>query len=82
MEKIVRKLGRFRIHTSVKDESVTHVVCGAARRTMNVLCAISRGLWLLSKEWVNFYIVDNTRLLIAVLITNISILEKLNFFQD
>ncbi|CAK8676905.1 unnamed protein product [Clavelina lepadiformis] len=52
MEKIVRKLGRFRIHTSVKDESVTHVVCGAARRTMNVLCAISRGLWLLSKEWI------------------------------
>uniref|UniRef100_H2XNU4 BRCT domain-containing protein n=1 Tax=Ciona intestinalis TaxID=7719 RepID=H2XNU4_CIOIN len=52
MQNNIKKLGQFSVHSSVKDERASHVVCGAARRTMNVLRAISRGLWLLTKEWV------------------------------
>nr|CAB3263702.1 microcephalin [Phallusia mammillata] len=52
IEKIIKKLGRFRVHQSVSDDRASHVICGAARRTVNVLRAISRGLWLLSKQWV------------------------------
>ncbi len=35
------------------DDSTTHVVCGASRRTLNVLYAITRGCWLVSQEWVS-----------------------------
>ncbi|XP_039271269.2 microcephalin-like [Styela clava] len=51
LHKAVRTLSGFRITSIVRDQT-THVVCGAARRTMNVLRAIAKGLWLLSKNWV------------------------------
>jgi microcephalin len=34
------------------SERTTHVVCGAPRRTINVLYAIANGCWLISTEWV------------------------------
>ena len=48
---VVKKLGGFYIEEKVK-ENTTHVVCGSNRRTLNVLYAISRGVWLISLEWV------------------------------
>jgi len=53
LEGAIKRLGRFRVHPTVTDDRVSHVICGAARRTVNVLRAISRGLWLLSKQWVS-----------------------------
>ncbi|XP_063602056.1 uncharacterized protein LOC134778153 [Penaeus indicus] len=48
---IIAKLGGFRV-TSVIDGSTTHVVCGAARRTLSLLQGIARGVWVLDASWV------------------------------
>lgn len=48
----VKKLGVFRIEDKVSKDT-THVVYGEARRTLNVLHAMARGCWLISKEWVS-----------------------------
>lgn len=47
----VKRFPHCDISSTVQDET-THVVCGAPRRTLNVLKAIAHGAWLLSKEWV------------------------------
>lgn len=47
----VRRFPRCDISSTVREET-THVVCGASRRTLNVLKALAYGSWLLSKEWV------------------------------
>ncbi|XP_076441368.1 uncharacterized protein LOC143280560 [Babylonia areolata] len=47
----VKRLGVFRIEDKVSKHT-THVVCGEARRTLNVLNGLARGCWLISKEWV------------------------------
>lgn len=49
---IIKKLGGYRYSSTITDNT-THVICGDARRTLSVLYAISRGSWLLSKEWVS-----------------------------
>lgn len=48
---VVKKLKGFTITDHVND-STTHVVCGGPRRTLNILHAITRGCWVLRKEWV------------------------------
>ncbi|WAR24625.1 MCPH1-like protein [Mya arenaria] len=48
---VVKKLGGFVISESVSD-TTSHVICGEARRTLNVLQCLVRGLWLVTKEWV------------------------------
>ena len=48
---VVKKLKGFTITDHVND-STTHVVCGGPRRTLNILHAITRGCWIVRKEWV------------------------------
>ncbi|XP_066957829.1 microcephalin [Macrobrachium rosenbergii] len=48
---IIKKLGRFTVTDEV-DNNTSHVVCGAERRTLNVLFGIARGLWILDKSWL------------------------------
>ena len=48
---VLKKLGGFCLTNTVELTS-THIVCGEPRRTLNLLKAISRGCWVLSKEWV------------------------------
>ena len=48
---LVKTLGAFDFH-DVISERTTHVVCGDARRTMNLVKGLVRGCWILSKEWV------------------------------
>ncbi|XP_059153194.1 microcephalin-like [Physella acuta] len=48
---VVKKLGAFQMTNNV-DATTTHVVCGDARRTLNVIHCVARGCWLLRKEWV------------------------------
>ena len=54
---VLKKLGGFCLTNTVELTS-THIVCGEPRRTLNLLKAISRGCWVLSKEWVKTYLVD------------------------
>lgn len=51
---VIRKLGGFEVSKTVK-ETTTHLVCGAARRTVNVLAGTVKGCWLLSVDWVSIY---------------------------
>ncbi|GFR94961.1 microcephalin-like [Elysia marginata] len=48
---VLKKLGVFHL-TNTVEWSSTHIVCGEPRRTLNLLKAIARGCWVLSKEWV------------------------------
>ena len=48
---LVKTLGAFDFHDAI-SERTTHVVCGDARRTMNLVKGLVRGCWILSKEWV------------------------------
>ena len=48
---IVDKLGGYDVSRTV-DEQTNHVICGAARRTVNVLAGTAKGCWLLSVDWV------------------------------
>ncbi|XP_076059112.1 microcephalin [Oratosquilla oratoria] len=48
---IVKKLGGFKVVDTV-DACTSHIVCGAERRTMNVLNGIARGCWILDVSWV------------------------------
>ncbi|XP_061181623.1 microcephalin-like [Saccostrea echinata] len=48
---VVKRLKGFTITDHVNDFT-THVVCGGPRRTLNILHAITRGCWVLKKEWV------------------------------
>ena len=48
---IVEKLGGFEFWRTV-NETTTHVICGAKRRTVNVLAGTARGSWILSVDWV------------------------------
>ncbi|KAK7491990.1 hypothetical protein BaRGS_00016836, partial [Batillaria attramentaria] len=48
---VVRRLGGFILEDNVSSHT-THLICGKQRRTLNVLHAIARGCWVLSKEWL------------------------------
>eukprot|EP00118_Oscarella_pearsei_P026835 m.310502 g.310502 ORF g.310502 m.310502 type:complete len:585 (+) comp52066_c0_seq1:51-1805(+) len=50
-ESVVSKLGGFQLVNEVRS-STTHVICGKARRTINVLKGIAQGCWLLSFDWI------------------------------
>ena len=50
-KQIVKKFGVFGFHENI-SEKTTHVVCGDARRTINLVKGMVRGCWILSKEWV------------------------------
>lgn len=52
-QQIVKKLGGFIIEDDV-TERTTHLVAGAASRTINMLRAIARGCWIVRQEWVNY----------------------------
>ena len=49
---MVDKLGGFQFSRTVEDNT-THVVCGATRRTVNVLAGTAKGCWILSVDWVS-----------------------------
>lgn len=51
VKQLVKKLGAFGFHETI-SEKTTHVVCGDARRTINLVKGLVRGCWILSKEWV------------------------------
>ena len=48
---IVNKLGVYDVAHTVTD-TTTHIVCGANRRTFNILAGTAKGCWILSLEWV------------------------------
>ncbi|XP_047114762.1 uncharacterized protein LOC124795031 isoform X1 [Schistocerca piceifrons] len=48
---VVKSLGGFNIDNKV-GPLTTHVVSGGPRRTLNMLFAIARGLWVLRPDWV------------------------------
>ncbi|XP_042864103.1 uncharacterized protein LOC122248267 [Penaeus japonicus] len=48
---IIKQLGGFRVTLTI-DATTTHVVCGAARRTLSLLRGIARGAWVLDASWV------------------------------
>lgn len=50
--RIVKKLGGFVVENEVTDNT-THLVMGENKRTINVLRALARGLWLMKYEWVS-----------------------------
>lgn len=47
----IEKLGGFQLEETVSNKT-THLVSLEARRTINMLRAIARGLWLLSYTWI------------------------------
>lgn len=47
----VDTLGNFLVSEQFSCQT-THVVCGAQRRTLNLLQAIVHGCWVLSYDWV------------------------------
>ena len=49
---MVDSLGGFEV-TKIVEDTTTHVVCGATRRTVNVLAGTAKGCWLLSVDWVS-----------------------------
>ncbi|KAK9845443.1 hypothetical protein WJX81_006533 [Elliptochloris bilobata] len=48
----LRRLRGVRASAPGREESVTHLVVGAPRRTLKVLLAVAAGAWLLAPEWV------------------------------
>lgn len=48
---IADKLGGFDFSNVVRDDT-SHVICGANRRTINVLAGTAKGCWILSVDWV------------------------------
>ena len=48
----VAQLGAFTFQEEV-SRTTTHVICGAPRRTMNILRAVCRGCWVISPEWIS-----------------------------
>ncbi|XP_055886393.1 microcephalin-like isoform X1 [Biomphalaria glabrata] len=48
---VVKTFGVFHMTRNV-ESCTTHIVCGDARRTLNILKAITRGCWILKKNWV------------------------------
>nr|XP_045598329.1 microcephalin-like [Procambarus clarkii] len=48
---IIKKLRGYRITEHV-NTSTTHVVCGASRRTMNLLFGIALGCWVVDVSWL------------------------------
>ena len=51
VKQLVKKFGSFGFHESI-TEVTTHVVCGDARRTINLVKGLVRGCWIISKAWV------------------------------
>uniref|UniRef100_A0A915L7K8 BRCT domain-containing protein n=1 Tax=Romanomermis culicivorax TaxID=13658 RepID=A0A915L7K8_ROMCU len=51
INKVVKRLGGFILQQNV-DHSTTHVVCGAVRRTLNVLYGVVRDCKIVSFEWI------------------------------
>ncbi|KAK4877349.1 hypothetical protein RN001_009855 [Aquatica leii] len=47
----VKNLGHFYIEDEV-TENTTHLIVGESKRTINILKAISRGCWILTKQWL------------------------------
>lgn len=52
VNRAIRELGRCTLAEQI-DENTTHVVSGENRRTVKVLTGISRGLWIISLDWVS-----------------------------
>ncbi|ESP00654.1 hypothetical protein LOTGIDRAFT_79964, partial [Lottia gigantea] len=48
---VIKKLGGFLLVDNVSD-TTTHVVCGDARRTLNLVNGVARGCWILKQDWV------------------------------
>ncbi|XP_050518793.1 uncharacterized protein LOC126892921 [Diabrotica virgifera virgifera] len=48
---IVKKLGGFQVEDEVTSKT-THLVVGEPKRTINMLRALTRGCWVLKKEWL------------------------------
>lgn len=48
---VTKALGGCVISDNVR-KSTTHVICGNARRTLNLLYGLIQGCWLVSKQWV------------------------------
>ncbi|KAF2898014.1 hypothetical protein ILUMI_08155 [Ignelater luminosus] len=48
---IVKKLGYFLVEDEVTPKT-THLVVGESKRTINLLRAIARGCWIVTKEWL------------------------------
>lgn len=48
---IIKKLGSYGVTEHVNSDT-SHVVCGAARRTMNLLLGIARGCWIVDVSWL------------------------------
>ena len=48
---VIEKLGGFRTCEKV-DDKTTHLVIGSRQRTMNMVRAVVRGIWILKYEWI------------------------------
>lgn len=51
---VTKALGGCVISDNVR-KSTTHVICGNARRTLNLLYGLIQGCWLVSKQWVMLF---------------------------
>lgn len=51
VKEVVAKLGGFTVSNNVTDRT-THLVSLESRRTINLLRALTRGLWIVSYEWI------------------------------
>ncbi|XP_053683051.1 mediator of DNA damage checkpoint protein 1 [Sabethes cyaneus] len=51
VKEAVAKLGSFTVHNDVSDKT-THLVSLEPRRTINILRALARGLWIVAYDWV------------------------------
>ncbi|XP_055538258.1 uncharacterized protein LOC129725890 [Wyeomyia smithii] len=51
VKEAVAKLGDFQVHSDV-DDRTTHLVTLGPRRTINILRALARGLWIVTYDWI------------------------------
>merc|ERR1719244_784676 len=51
VRQLVSKFGKFRLDSGVTN-STSHVVSGGKKRTMSLLKALLKGIWVVSQEWV------------------------------
>ena len=51
VKQLVKRFGSFGFHETI-SEKTTHVVCGDARRTINLVKGLVRGCWIISKAWI------------------------------
>ena len=51
MKDLIKRYGVLGFHGTI-SEKTTHVVCGANKRTINLVKGMVLGCWILSKDWV------------------------------